>query len=158
MKLIILFIGLSIVNVIFSTVRTIATVKCGKILASVLSAGYFAFYNIVLIYSVAEFSLIAKMIITFTCNLVGVFIVKLIEEKTSKPKAWKVEVIASADNSNVIQAELSKNNFDFVVTEIFDEKDKIEIFSYSKEESEKIKNTLNNFESIKYFVVESKTL
>lgn len=158
MKLIILFIILSIVNVIFSTFRTIATVKGGKFIASLLNAGYFAFYNIVLIYSVADFSLIAKMIITFICNLIGVFTVKLIEEKTAKPKAWKIEVIADINNSNVIQAELNKNNFDFVITEIFDEKDKIEIFSYSKTESENIKNILNNFEAIKYFVVESKTL
>lgn len=158
MKIILLFVGLSIVNVIFSTFRSIATIKYGKYLASFINAGYWSFYTIVLIYSVAEFSLIAKMIITFACNLFGVFVVKLIEEKTAKPKAWKIEVITDIDNSNVIQAELNKNNFDFVITEIFDEKDKIEIFSYSKDESEKIKNILNNFEAIKYFVVESKTL
>ncbi len=91
MNLIITFIILSIINVIFSTIRTITTVKSGKFIASVISGGYFAFYNIMLIYTVMDFPLIAKCIITFVCNVIGVFTVKFIEEKMKKDKLWKVE-------------------------------------------------------------------
>lgn len=92
MNLIITFIILSIINVIFSTIRTITTVKSGKFIASIISGGYFAFYNIMLIYTVMDFPLIAKCIITFVCNVIGVFTVKFIEEKMKKDKLWKIEV------------------------------------------------------------------
>lgn len=105
MKLIIIFTLLSIVNVIFSTVRSLVTIKSGKTIASLVNGGYFAFYNIVLIYSVADFSLLAKCAITFICNVIGVWIVKFIEEKMRKDKLWKVECTIHRYNGweNVIQ-------------------------------------------------------
>lgn len=99
MNLIITFIILSIINVIFSTIRTITTVKSGKFVASVISGGYFAFYNIMLIYIVMDFPLIAKCIITFVCNVIGVFTVKFIEEKMRKDKLWKVEVTIPTEHT-----------------------------------------------------------
>ena len=92
MSLILVFILLSIINVIFSTIRSLTTIKSGKTIASLVSGGYFAFYNIVLIYTVMDFPMWEKCIITFVCNVVGVWIVKLIEEKMRKDKMWKVEV------------------------------------------------------------------
>ena len=91
MKFLITFIILSIVNVVFSTIRSITTIKSGKTLASIISGAYFAFYNIMLIYTVADFPMWQKCIITFVCNLIGVFVVKLIEEKLQKVKLLKVE-------------------------------------------------------------------
>lgn len=92
MQLLIVFIILSIINVIFSTIRSLTTIKSGKTVASLISGGYFAFYNIVLIYTVMDFPIWQKCIITFVCNVIGVFVVKLIEEKMRKDKMWKVEV------------------------------------------------------------------
>lgn len=54
MNFLITFIVLSIINVIFSTIRSITTIKSGKTLASLISGGYFAFYNVMLIYTVAD--------------------------------------------------------------------------------------------------------
>ena len=102
MNLIITFIILSIINVIFSTIRTITTVKSGKFIASVISGGYFAFYNIMLIYTVMDFPLIAKCIITFVCNVIGVFTVKFIEEKMRKDKLWKVEVTIPTEHTTEV--------------------------------------------------------
>ena len=78
----ILFICLSTVNVVFSTIRSIITIKGGKLLASLFSAGYFSFYNIMMIYTVMDFSMWHKCIITFVCNFVGVYLVKWGEEHT----------------------------------------------------------------------------
>ena len=65
MNLIIFFIGLSIINVIFSTIRSIATIKGGKWIASIMNAGYFGYYNIVMFYMVSDdFSLWIKALIT----------------------------------------------------------------------------------------------
>ena len=55
MTFLITFIVLSIINVIFSTVRSITTIKGSTLVASLVSGGYFAFYNIMLIYTVADF-------------------------------------------------------------------------------------------------------
>ena len=84
MDLLMIFIILSIINVIFSTIKSIVTVKGGAVSASLLSALYYGYYNIVLIYTVAEFPLWQKVVVTFGCNLVGVFVVKWAEEKARK--------------------------------------------------------------------------
>ena len=60
MKILVTFIILSIINVIFSTIRSITTIKSGKTVASFISGGYFAFYNIMLIYTVANFPMWQK--------------------------------------------------------------------------------------------------
>lgn len=92
------FIILSIINVIFSTIRVITTIKSGKVVASLISGGYFAFYNIMLIYTVMDFPMWEKCVITFVCNVVGVFIVKIVEEKMQKDKLWKLEMTVKNDN------------------------------------------------------------
>ena len=92
MKLIIIFIVLSIINVIFSTIRSIVTIKGGKATASLISGGYFAFYNIMLLYTVADFPMWQKCVITFVCNVIGVWLVKFFEEKARKDKLWKIEM------------------------------------------------------------------
>lgn len=85
------FIILTVINVITSTIKSIATVKSNKWVASLISALYYGYYNIVLIYTVADFPLWQKVAVTFACNLVGVFIVKWGEEKARKDKLWKIE-------------------------------------------------------------------
>ena len=92
----ILFICLSTVNVVFSTIRSIITIKGGKLLASLFSAGYFSFYNIMMIYTVMDFSMWHKCIITFVCNFVGVYLVKWGEEHFRKDKLWVI--LASVKN------------------------------------------------------------
>ena len=58
MTFLVTFIVLSIINVIFSTIRSITTIKSGKTVASLISGGYFAFYNIMLIWTVADFQML----------------------------------------------------------------------------------------------------
>lgn len=91
MSLLFIFILLSIVNVIFSTIKSIVTIKSGPWIASIISALYYGYYNIVLIYTVADFPLWQKVAVTAGCNLVGVFIVKYGEVKARKDKLWKIE-------------------------------------------------------------------
>ena len=90
-EFLLVFVGLSIVNVVFSTIRSIVTISRSKAVASLISGGYFAFYNIMMIYTVADFPMWQKCVITFVCNVVGVFLVKWGEEKSRKDKLWKVE-------------------------------------------------------------------
>lgn len=104
MNLLIIFILLSIVNVIFSTIKSIVTIKSGPWVASIVSALYYGYYNIVLIYTVADFPLWQKVVVTAGCNLVGVFIVKYGEVKARKDKLWKVEFAVPANyNADLVK-------------------------------------------------------
>lgn len=155
-ELLVTFIILSIINVIFSTVRSIVTIKGNKVTASFISGGYFAFYNIMLLYTVADFPMWQKCIITFVCNVIGVFIVKFIEEKSRKDKLWKVEAtIPRAEASRLINylenSELSYNYVDINKYYLFN------FYCPTQKESASVKELLDNFHA-KYFVSESKTL
>lgn len=155
-ELLITFIILSIINVIFSTVRSIVTIKGNKMTASFISGGYFAFYNIMLLYTVADFPMWQKCIITFVCNVIGVFIVKFIEEKSRKDKLWKVEAtIPRAEASRLVNylenSELSYNYVDINKYYLFN------FYCPTQKESASVKELLDNFHA-KYFVSESKTL
>lgn len=155
-ELLITFIILSIINVIFSTVRSIVTIKGNKVTASFISGGYFAFYNIMLLYTVADFPMWQKCIITFVCNVIGVFIVKFIEEKSRKDKLWKVEAtIPRAEASRLINyLENSELSYNYVYI------NKYYLFNFycpTQKESASVKELLDKFHA-KYFVSESKTL
>ena len=76
MKLLIIFTILTIINVIASTIKSLLTINAGKWLASISSAVYYGYYNIVLIYTVADFPMWQKVAVTAVCNVVGVFLVK----------------------------------------------------------------------------------
>lgn len=102
MNFLVMFVILSIVNVIFSTVRSIVTIKGGKLAASLISGGYFAFYNVMLIFTVADFPLWQKCVITFACNVVGVWVVKLAEEKMRKDRVWKVEMTIRSNKGKML--------------------------------------------------------
>lgn len=106
MSIIILFTILTIVNVIFSTIKSIVTIKSGPWVASIVSALYYGYYNIVLIYTVADFPLWQKVVITSICNLVGVFIVKYGEMKSRKDKLWKIEFTVSTQYCSIIDNSL----------------------------------------------------
>lgn len=155
-NLLIIFIVLSIINVIFSTIKSIVTVKGGAISASLLSALYYGYYNIVLIYTVAEFPLWQKVVVTFGCNLIGVFIVKWAEAKAKKDKLWKVEATIEK-----IEFNQNKELLDlFKVPHNYIDIEKYVILNFycaTKKQSEIVKNLLDEMNA-KYFVSESKNL
>lgn len=152
------FIGLSIVNVIFSTIRSLVVNNGGKFSASLLSGGYFAFYNIMMVYTVADFPMWQKCVITFVCNVVGVFLVKWAEEKARKDKLWKVEATFKHDDNLI--AELKEwgkvNDIGFKYNDIVKYYE-IDFYSHTQAESVIIKDFINKHNG-KYFVAESKSL
>lgn len=118
MNMLILFSFLTIINVVFSTIKSIVTIKSGKTVAALISAGYYGYYNIVLIYTVADFPLWQKVVVTFLANLIGVWIVKWGEEKTRKDKLWLVKITIPVNYSDIIKKELNNNNISFTYYDI----------------------------------------
>lgn len=157
MTFLMIFVGLSIVNVIFSTVRSILTIKGGKVTASLLSGGYFAFYNIMLIYTVADFPMWQKCLITFACNVIGVFIVKLAEEKMRKDKLWKVEAtLAKGNNWEAVIEQFKTIGIPCNYIDI-DKYILVNCYCATQQDSKEAKKILDACQA-KYFVAESKSL
>lgn len=156
MNIVLLFIGLNVANVILQTIKNLATVKCGKVIAAIVNAVAFGLYTIVLVYTNADFPLWVKVVVTAGANLIGVYVVKLIEEKIQKEKLWRVEVaVNEKDKENLLQ-EISKENYSYyyLKTQGYYQ---FTFFCNTKKDSKKVKNLLENY-NIKYFVTESKTL
>lgn len=92
MNILITFIIFNILNVIIQTVKSIATIKCGKLMASIINAVAYGLYTYIVILTMCDLPILTKAIIVALCNLIGVYIVKYIEEKKRKDKLWKVEM------------------------------------------------------------------
>ena len=153
MKLIIIFIVLSIINVVFSTIRSIVTIKGGKATASLISGGYFAFYNIMLLYTVADFPMWQKCVITFICNVIGVWIVKFFEEKARKDKLWKIEATFNIEDLEEIDKSTGISHSYIKVGHhvIFN------FYAENQRQSAIVKDIIKKYNG-KYFVSESKVL
>ena len=89
--LLLTFIILNILNVIIQTVKSIATVKCGKTAAAIINAVAYGLYTVVTVYMMCELELWLKALIVPLANLIGGYVVKLLEEKARKEKIWKIE-------------------------------------------------------------------
>jgi uncharacterized protein YebE (UPF0316 family) len=155
MNLLLIFIVLSIINVIFSTIKSIVTIKSGPWVASIVSALYYGYYNIVLIYTVADFPLWQKVVVTAGCNLVGVFIVKYGEERARKDKLWKVELTVPTEYKNAVDFDLRTVPHSYI--ELSDKHTLFNFYCATQADSAKVKAIANQYEA-KYFVAESKNL
>ena len=159
-KLLLVFIILNIANVIIQTVKSIATVKCGKGMAALINALAYGLYTIVTVYLMCELDLYLKAGIVAVCNLVGVYVVKWAEEKARKDKLWKVEATIpnqgiSAENDDCL-IELKNANIPMNYIDI-NKYILVNCYCATQTESKVVKEILDKYNA-KYFVSESKTL
>lgn len=90
---IIIFIVFNVLNVIIQTIKSIATIKCGKNMAALVNAIAYGLYTYIVVLTADDgFSLWFKIIVVALGNLVGVWVVKYVEEKKKKDKLWKIEL------------------------------------------------------------------
>lgn len=159
-ELLITFIILSVVNVILQTIKSIATMKCGKTLAAIVNAVAFGLYTVVLVYTNCDLPLYLKAIIVALCNLVGVWIVKYFEEKARKDKLWKVEATIFNEGIDpeyddcIVELKQSGVPMNYIdITKYI----LINCYCATQADSAKVKTILDKYNA-KYFVSESKTL
>lgn len=157
MKLLVIFIVLNIANVIIQTVKSLVTVKAGKGMASIVNAIAYGLYTVVTVYLMCDLDLWLKALIVALCNLVGVFIVKLIEEKTRKAKLWKVETSILKGYQKDIITLLVKADIPFNYIEGIGKYTLFNIFCSTEKQSIAVKEILKTYKA-KYFVSESKSL
>lgn len=156
MNLIIIFVLLNIANVIIQTVKSIATIKCGKTVAAIVNAIAYGLYTVVVVYTVCELPLWFKVMVVAVANLIGVFIVKLFEEKGRKDKLWKVEATIHytdyEDFKNAVENLRIPFNYSCIKKYYL-----FNFYAETQEQSRMIKKVLDNFNA-KYFVSETKEL
>lgn len=157
MKFLIVFIALSIVNVVFSTIRSITTIKSGKLIASLISGGYFAFYNIMLVWTVMDYPMWAKCLITFICNVVGVWIVKYCEEKIRKDQLWVVSASIKKKIAERTKILLNEAEIPYNCVETTGDYMIFNMYCETQEQSLAVKEIIKKHHA-KYFVTESKVL
>lgn len=154
------FVVLNVVNVVIQTVKSIATIKCGRVPAAVINAVAYGLYTIVVVYTVCELPLWLKTTVVAVANLIGVYVVKVLEEKARKDKLWKVEATLRSQNIEPQYddciIELKENNIPF---NYIDANKYIIVNCYcaTQKESTQVKTILDKYHA-KYFVSESKTL
>ena len=147
------FIGLNISNVIIQTIKSIATIKCGKGIAALVNAVAFGLYTVVTVYMLCDLPLFWKAGIVALCNLIGVYAVKWGEEKTKKDKLWKIE--ATVSTSHKYDADLALKEIPQACIKISDKHTKFECYCSTQAETKKAKAILDKYNP-KYFVSESK--
>ena len=152
-----IFVVLNIVNVVTQTVKSIATIKCGKMSAAVINAVAYGLYTIVVVYTVCELPLWLKATVVAVANLVGVYVVKVLEEKARKDKLWKVEATVTPSDVGNVQVELDKLNISHNCFRTSGEYRVFNIFCPTQKESAQVKTILDKYHA-KYFVSESKAL
>lgn len=156
MNTILLFALCTAVNVILSTIKSILTVKGGKVSASFINAITYGFYSYVIVLTSADgMPIWLKMAITAICNFVGVYFVKWIEEKARKDRLWKVELTVPTKYTNTIDFDLHDVPHSYI--ELSDKHTLFNFYCATQKESAKVKAIANQYEA-KYFVAESKNL
>ena len=156
-NLLVTFILANIVNVIIQTVKSIATIKCGKSVAAIVNALAYGFYSYIIILMVADLPLMQKCLIVGLCNLVGVYVVKWLEEKAQKAKLWKVELTVYNNQVESLNADLKRFGIPHNYISTSGKYTIFNCFCATQKESAFVKEICNRHKA-KYFVTESKNL
>lgn len=156
-ELLIIFIALNIVNVIIQTVKSLATVKCGKTVAAIVNAVAYGLYTVVVVYTVCDLPLWLKVVVVGACNLVGVFCVKWAEEKARKDKLWEVRATVYEPYTESLHHDLESADIPHNYIPNIGKYTIFNIYCETQAESKRVKGLLD-YHKAKYFVSESKTL
>lgn len=153
MKLLIIFILANILNVVIQTIKSIATIKCGKFLASLINAIAYGLYTYIIILTYCELPLWSKCLIVGLCNLVGVYVVKAIEEKMRKEKMWKVECTIPTEYTSAVDFDLKSIPHSYIT--ISTKHTLFNFYCATQSETQKVMDITKQYNA-KYFVSESK--
>ena len=157
MKLLVLFIVMNVLNVIIQTIKSIATIKCGKIAAAVVNAFAYGLYTYIVVLTMCDLPLMWKCLIVAGANFIGVWVVKFFEEKARKDKLWKVEATIYEPYKESLIHDLKNVNVPFNYIEGVGKYVLFNIYCETQVDSRMAKSILDRHKA-KYFVSESKTL
>ena len=160
MKLLVLFIVMNVVNVVIQTIKSIATIKCGKTAAAIVNAVAYGLYTYIVVLTMCDLPLLAKCLIVAGANFVGVYVVKFFEEKARKDKLWKVEATVRNEIyfTDYIKNKCKENFVPYSIIDVENVDYVVFNFYCATQEKSKIVKEICDSCLAKYFVSESKTL
>jgi hypothetical protein len=156
--LLMMFVVLTVINVILNTARTIITVRGGMFWSSLIAAIAFGFYTIVIIYTVCDLPMWMKATVTALANFVGTYLVKYVEMKMRKERLWMVDVVLTGPQIYAAKSYLDPWKIQYTEIPISNsDSSQFHIYSKTQDESRRIRDLLKTYNA-KYVVVESKSL
>lgn len=156
-KLLVVFFVLNALNVIIQTINTLCTIKCRKVVAALSNAITYGFYTVVLVYMVCDLSTITKAVVVGICNFIGVYVVKLIEERIQEEKLWKVELTVDKKHFSQFSQKLEDLNISHnFIQAICGHYVIFNVYGYTKADRKMIKQLAKQFNA--KFVSETKNL
>lgn len=150
------FIFFNVLNVVIQTVKSIATIKCNKYVAAIVNAVAYGLYTYIIVLTNADIDLWFKIITVALANLVGVFIVKWVEEKKRKEMLWKIEFTVKTEVLQNVKTLLTLAKVPFSYIEI-GKNTIVNAYCATGKESESVKEIIKKYNA-KYFVSETKIL
>ena len=151
-----LFIVLNVLNVVIQTVKSIATIKCGKWSAALINAVAYGLYTYIVVLTMCDLPLIAKCLVVACANFVGVYVVKLCEEKIRKDRLWEIKFTINNQCFNMVETELKEAKISNYYIEI-GKHTVFHCYSANQYESTIIKQIITKYQG-RYFVSETKIL
>lgn len=148
-----IFIGIQLVTTIVSTAKTILTVQASKATASIVNAFSYTL-GAIMTKLITKQDLEIIIAVTFFSNLIGVYIAKLIIEKTRKTRLWIVNATVKSGLREQVEKDLLDRSIQYTLLKARNNRDFFTIFSNSKGESILIKEILEKY-SIKHSIIES---
>lgn len=151
------FILFNVLNVIIQTVKSIVTIKCNKWVAAIVNAVAYGLYTYIVVLTASDIDLWFKIIVVALANLVGVFVVKWVEEKKRKDQLWKVEFTVNGRLTEKVDSLLK---LACVPHNYIEKVGKYTIFNAycaTQKESASVKEIIKKYNA-KYFVSETKIL
>lgn len=116
--LILLFFGLSIVNVFLQTAKTLIMIKTdNQHIIGLVQAIVYGFYTIILVYTNCDLSLLWKILICALANFIGselsYIAINPILKKLHKDKLWKIEMAIFKENFNIVENKLKEKEIPY---------------------------------------------
>jgi hypothetical protein len=130
-------------------------------MAAIINAIAYGLYTYIVVLTASDgVSLWFKIVVVALANLVGVWVVKFVEEKGRKDKLWKVEATLRSQNIEpqyddcIIELKESNIPFNYIDANKYII---VNCYCATQKESAQVKTILDKYHA-KYFVSESKTL
>lgn len=154
MNFLLLFIALTIVNVIIQTIKSLCTVRCSTIVSASVNALAYGLYTFVIFFTTAEgMPLWGKALITAVCNFFGVYVANILFDKMfAQTTRWKVEVSIPEDTKEEFETNCDKMRLEYYACGKSTGWRAYAIFCADKEDSNNLKTILPA--AAKYNIVE----
>ena len=143
----ILFIIIQFINVVFSTIKSVATIKSSPITAARLNGLSYTISNILTKFLVSQ-SFLTVIISTYITNRVGVQFGRYIMDKKEPEKLWVYKCNMKITENKILDLKqlFKDNSIDCIYTELcHNEKYLLEIFVYTRQDSVTVKEILSNY-------------